>query len=42
HGRRIRALQASLKHRCDTLGRELHATTSGSLGVGQRLVACER
>ncbi|MBB5321246.1 DUF2802 domain-containing protein [Marinobacter oulmenensis] len=42
HGRRIRALQASLKERCDTLGRELHATTSGSVGVGQRLVACER
>ncbi len=43
HGRRIRALQASVKQRCDTLGRELHATTSGSLGVGgQRLVACER
>ncbi|MGC8119376.1 DUF2802 domain-containing protein [Marinobacter sp. VGCF2001] len=42
HGRRIRALQATVKQRCDTLGRELHATTSGSLGVGQRLVACER
>src|SRR5690554_1233619 len=42
HGRQIRQLQASLKIRCDTLGRELHATTSGSLGVGQRLVACER
>ncbi|PSF06161.1 DUF2802 domain-containing protein [Marinobacter fuscus] len=42
HGRRIRALQTSLKQRCDTLGRELHATTSGSLGVGQRLVNCER
>ena len=42
HGRRIRALQASVKQRCDTLGRELHATASGSMGVGQRLVACER
>ncbi|MFV8571369.1 DUF2802 domain-containing protein [Marinobacter sp. SBS5] len=42
HGRKIQALQASLKNRCDTLGRELHATTSGSMGVGQRLVACER
>lgn len=42
HGRRIRMLQANLKERCDTLGRELHATTSGSMGVGQRLVACER
>lgn len=41
-GRRVRTLQATLKSRCDTLGKELHATTSGSLGVGQRLVACER
>lgn len=41
-GRQIRQLKASLKSRCDTLGRELHATTSGSVGVGQRLVACER
>jgi hypothetical protein len=41
-GRQIRQLKASLKDRCDTLGRELHATTSGSIGVGQRLVACER
>ncbi|MEA1081552.1 DUF2802 domain-containing protein [Marinobacter qingdaonensis] len=41
-GRQIRQLKASLKDRCDTLGRELHATTSGSVGVGQRLVACER
>lgn len=42
HGRQISALRASTKQRCDTLGRELHATTSGSMGVGQRLVACER
>ncbi|WP_323752110.1 DUF2802 domain-containing protein [Marinobacter sp.] len=42
HGRKIQALQEALKNRCDTLGRELHATTSGSMGVGQRLVACER
>lgn len=41
-GRQIRQLKASLKERCDTLGRELHATTSGSVGVGQRLVTCER
>ena len=41
-GRQVRSLKASLKERCDTLGRELHATTSGSMGVGQRLVACER
>ncbi|MBW7470340.1 DUF2802 domain-containing protein [Marinobacter sp. M216] len=42
HGRQIRQLKSSLKDRCDILGRELHATTSGSVGVGQRLVACER
>ncbi|WP_273205051.1 DUF2802 domain-containing protein [Marinobacter subterrani] len=41
-GRQVRSLKASLKERCDILGRELHATTSGSMGVGQRLVACER
>jgi len=41
-GHQIRALRRSVKSRCDGLGRELHATTSGSLGVGQRLVACER
>ncbi|MFL1453242.1 DUF2802 domain-containing protein [Marinobacter sp. GN3S48] len=40
--REIRQLQTRLKDRCDTLGRELHATASGSMGVGQRLVACER
>lgn len=42
HGRQIRQLKSALKDRCDTLGRELHATTSGSVGMGQRLVACER
>lgn len=41
-GRQIRQLRASLKSRCDTLGRELHATASGSMGVGQRVVVCER
>jgi len=41
-GRHIRALRLALKERCDALGREVHATTSGSLGVGQRLVLCER
>ncbi|MDY6840105.1 MAG: DUF2802 domain-containing protein [Pseudomonadota bacterium] len=41
-GRQVRSLKTSLKERCDTLGRELHATTSGSMGVGQRLVTCER
>ncbi|SHK39120.1 Protein of unknown function [Marinobacter antarcticus] len=37
-----RQLKATLKDRCDALGRELHATASGSMGVGQRLVVCER
>ncbi|MDX1599765.1 MAG: DUF2802 domain-containing protein [Marinobacter sp.] len=41
-GREIRQLRTRLKERCDTLGRELHATASGSMGVGQRLVTCER
>ncbi|WP_100639460.1 DUF2802 domain-containing protein [Marinobacter salexigens] len=41
-GRQNRQLKATLKERCDSLGRELHATASGSMGVGQRLVACER
>lgn len=40
--RQIRQLRDQLKERCDTLGRELHATGSGSMGVGQRVVACER
>ena len=40
--RQLRALQTQLKQRCDTLGRELHATGSGSMGVGQRVVECER
>lgn len=41
-GRQNRQLKVMLKERCDTLGRELHATASGSMGVGQRLVVCER
>lgn len=41
-GRQHRELKSTLKERCDILGRELHATASGSMGVGQRLVACER
>ncbi|MGO1501931.1 MAG: DUF2802 domain-containing protein [Marinobacter sp.] len=40
--RQNKQLKNMLKERCDTLGRELHATTSGSMGVGQRLVVCER
>jgi len=41
-GRQNRQLKTLVKERCDTLGRELHATASGSMGVGQRLVVCER
>ena len=41
-GRQNRQLKTLVKERCDTLGRELHATASGSMGVGQRLVTCER
>ena len=41
-GRQIRQLRNHHKERYDTLGRELHAITSGSMGVGQRLVVCER
>lgn len=41
-GRQNKHLKNMLKERCDTLGRELHATASGSMGVGQRLVVCER
>ncbi|MDX1635834.1 MAG: DUF2802 domain-containing protein [Marinobacter sp.] len=40
--RQIAQLRNQLKERCDTLGRELHATGSGSMGVGHRVVACER
>jgi hypothetical protein len=38
----ICTLRAELKERCGDLGRELHATASGSMGVGQRVVSCER
>ncbi|MDI9245883.1 DUF2802 domain-containing protein [Marinobacter sp. CHS3-4] len=40
--RQIRQLRSELKQRYEDLGRELHATASGSMGVGQRVVACER
>jgi hypothetical protein len=40
--REIRKLRAQIKERSETLGRELHATASGSMGVGQRVVTCER
>lgn len=38
----LRKLDARLKQRCDDLGRELHAVSSGSMGVGRRLVDCEQ
>ncbi len=34
HGRQIKALRGSLKDRCDTLGRELHATDERQHGSG--------
>jgi len=40
--RQLTQLRAQLKERCDTLGRELHATGSGSIGMGHRVVNCER
>ena len=42
HRARMNALEEKLKQRCDDLGRELHAVSSGSFGVGRRLVACEQ
>src|SRR5690554_4284470 len=40
--RRIARLRQQLRTSTENLVRELHATSSGSLGVGNRLVACER
>lgn len=40
--REVRQLKDQLKARCDALGREIHATGSASMGVGHRVVACER
>ncbi len=40
--RQLGQLRGQLRERCETLGRELHATGSGSIGVGHRVVACER
>lgn len=41
-GRRIKALEARLRDCTESLGRDLHALNSGSIGMGRRLVACER
>jgi uncharacterized protein DUF2802 len=40
--RQIGKLREELKQRCEDLGREIHATASGSMGMGQRVVGCER
>lgn len=40
--RQMAQLQAELKTRCEELGRELHAVSSGSMGVGRRVMACEK
>ncbi len=40
--RQTAKLRAEMQERFETLGREMHATSSGSMGVGQRVVACER
>lgn len=40
--REVSRLKGQIKERCDALGREIHATGSGSMGVGHRVVACER
>ncbi|WP_165856663.1 DUF2802 domain-containing protein [Marinobacter sp. JSM 1782161] len=40
--RRIQHLENRFRDRLETMGRELHATSSGSMGVGQRVIACER
>lgn len=39
---RLRKLTALLRERNEATGRELHAVSSSSLGVGHRVVACER
>lgn len=39
---RMNRMEAHWRKRCDDLGRELHAVSSGSMGVGRRLVACEQ
>lgn len=40
--RRIARLESELKGRYEELGRELHAVSSGSMGVGRRLMDCEK
>lgn len=40
--RQVERLEQQLRARCDELGRELHAVSSGSMGVGRRVIACEK
>ncbi|MFW5823893.1 MAG: DUF2802 domain-containing protein [Marinobacter sp.] len=42
NSRRIAQLRRQLRENSENLVRELHATSSGSVGVGNRVVACER
>ncbi|SFR49828.1 Protein of unknown function [Marinobacter daqiaonensis] len=42
NSRRIARLRQQLRDNSEHLVRELNATSSGSLGVGNRLIACER
>jgi hypothetical protein len=40
--RHLARLENELKGRYEELGRELHAVSSGSMGVGRRVMACEK
>ena len=42
NARRIARLRQQLRDSSENLVRELHATSSGSIGVGNRVIACER
>lgn len=42
NSRRIAHLRRQLRDNSENLVRELHATSSGSVGVGNRVIACER
>lgn len=42
NSRRISKVRQQLRENTENLVRELHATSSGSAGVGNRVIACER
>ena len=42
HHRRLRRLETRLKDQSTETGRELHALGSSSMGMGRRLVQCEK